>query len=114
MCKHYNVVEVLLEYQAPLGIPNVSRWNSFVEGALACCLSYENLSVHILQPSVVKRKLNLATGNYTFNKMLALAYAKERCPAIDTHHLADCFVLADYWAKNFEDDDEPNQLNGKG
>jgi hypothetical protein len=97
MCNHYGVIDCLMEYQAPMGAPVVCRWNSYVEGALAACLSYKHITVHTLQPGVVKRKLKLATGNYAENKKVAYAYAAKKCPMIDSHHLADCFILADYW-----------------
>lgn len=113
MCNHYGVVDCLMEYQAPMGAPVTCRWNAYVEGALSACLSYKHINVHTLQPSVVKRKLKLATGNYAENKKVAYAYAAKKCPQIgkhplffvyfsltmftDSHHLADCFILADYW-----------------
>lgn len=56
-----------------------------------------DINVETLPPSVVKRKLKLATGNYADNKREAFRFAKEYCPEIDSHHLADCFILAEYW-----------------
>lgn len=97
MCKTYGVGDCLLEYQAPMGLPVTCRWNAYIEGAIAAVLSYLRISIHTLQPSAVKRKLKLATGNYADNKRVAFEYAKKRCPAIDSHHLADCYILAEYW-----------------
>jgi hypothetical protein len=97
MCQTYSVGEVLLEFQAPIGICHANHWNAYIEGALAGILSFQGLMVHSFQPSVAKRMFKLATGNYADNKRLAFAWAKARCPQIDSHHLADCFVMAEYW-----------------
>jgi hypothetical protein len=96
MCKHFTADTCLLEYQAPMGNVHASRWNCYTEGALAACLSSMGLNVVTLHPSAVKRKLKLATGNYADNKREALKFAKDLCPEIDSHHLADCFVMAEY------------------
>jgi hypothetical protein len=99
MCSHYAVADCLLEYQAPMGAPTACRWNCYIEGAIAAVLSYKRLNVHTLQPSVVKRKLKLATGNYAANKKAAFEFASANCAGIDSHHLADCYVLAEYWKR---------------
>ena len=60
-------------------------------------LACQGVIVHSLQPSVVKRKLKLATGSYADNKRQAFIYAQKHCESITSHHLADCFLLAKYW-----------------
>lgn len=100
MCRFYTVADALLEYQAPMGAPVTCRWNAYIEGAIAATLSYLHINVNTLQPSAVKRKLQLATGNYADNKKAAFNFASQLCEGIDTHHLADCFVLAEYWRRN--------------
>lgn len=95
MCTEYHVSDALLEYQAPIGV--ACRWNIFIEGGLAVVLSFLKIEVHTLQPSVVKRKLKISTGSYSHNKLMVLRYARSLCKDINTHHLADCFAMADYW-----------------
>lgn len=90
----------LVEYQAPMGAAHTCRWNAFIEGGLTCCLSALGMHVEVLHPSAVKRKLGLATGNYRNNKLLAFQHAKEKGQNINSHHEADCFILAEWWSLN--------------
>lgn len=71
--------------------------NAYVEGAVATCLSLYLLRIQTLHPSTVKRKLGLASGSYTENKKQAFAYASARSSQIDSHHLADCYIMAEYY-----------------
>lgn len=89
----------LLEYQAPMGNAVAARWNIYVEGGLATGLWLQGIPVETISPSAAKRSLHVATGDYAANKRLALKYAKEKCPTIDIHHVADCYILARYYMK---------------
>jgi len=96
----------LLEFQAPIGF-SACRWNIYVEGAIASCLTFLGYKVITIQPSVAKRKLCLSTGDYRMNKKHALKFAQQNCFSTDgqpitNHHVADCFILAKYfvWLNN--------------
>lgn len=90
------VTTALVEYQAPMGLQHTCRWNAYVEGGIATCLSFQGLKVLTIHPSTSKRKLGIATGNYANNKRVAFDYASARCNGLGSHHEADCFILA-YW-----------------
>jgi hypothetical protein len=94
---HHGVHVALCEYQAPMGRVVTSRWNIYVEGAMCTCLTLLGLDVSVVSPSASKRKLKLATGNYAMNKKVAFQWAKEKCDGIESHHVADCFIMAYYW-----------------
>lgn len=94
VCNLYDIKDVLVEYQYPA---YGSRWNIYVESAIVTTMLCWKHNVITLQPSVVKRKLKLATGNYADNKRQAYNFARQRCPRITSHHLADCFLLAEYY-----------------
>jgi hypothetical protein len=99
MCDHFLVEDALVEFQAPIGRSAQCRWNAYVEGGLAVCLAFQKFRVHTLQPSVVKRKLGLATGNYKQNKDAAVDFAKSLHINASSDHIADCVCLAEYWRR---------------
>lgn len=92
-------VGILVEFQAPIGMTHVARWNAYVEGCVTtvACENYDPSCVYVVNASACKRKLGLATGNYAMNKQLSMAFAQRECPTIGSHHVADCYVLARYF-----------------
>ena len=95
--KNLDCTTAVIEYQAPMGIQHTCRWNAFVEGGLSACLALQDMVVITGHPSAVKRKLGLSTGTYANNKKLAFIYASKECKDIESHHEADCYILAKWF-----------------
>lgn len=100
ICIRMGVRQAVIEYQAPIGHKSACRWNAYVEGGVAACLEMNGFTVETLMPSTIKRKLNLATGNYGTNKRMAFLHAKKLCETVSSHHEADCFILAEWFWKS--------------
>jgi len=101
VAESFKVDQVLLEYQAPMGVIATNRWNTYTEGGLATGFNMLGWDVQTISVSAAKRDLGLATGNYNENKKMALMYAQKHCPTIKVHHVGDCYVLARYFMKRY-------------
>jgi len=89
----------VIEYQPPIPKQKsgFSMSNVFIEGGVTVGLEVLGCKLQRVHPYAAKKKFSLSTGDYTKNKKAALDFASGKCFGIPNHHVADCFVLANYY-----------------
>ena len=92
----------LIEQQYVVGKQHGGWWISLKLNILSSILftlfdsKFEMLTM--LVPSrMVKKYLNLNKRNYGENKKAVFEWAKEICPKVNNHHIADCLAQMVYW-----------------